>query len=220
MDKTGQKYRIGIFPEEKDVSHFRRYARKGFSFVEYKLNLSDIDSIIASLRGRKSGCEAAILLHYGESGSNEEEIIKSISNVYSLLYDFADQFIIDISHQNFDYADDIIDTLVGIRLCYDTYKPLLVHIPEGISEDYVDDILKSCRMSGIDGVITQNFKMALEKVGSRYPVYAELQYATPEIVSEALINGADAVLVQSYKPSCHFTKKCLKACVELSKKKI
>ncbi|MCQ2175251.1 MAG: hypothetical protein MJY80_02685 [Bacteroidales bacterium] len=188
--------------------------------MEYKLNLSDIDSIIASLRGRKSGCEAAILLHYGESGSNEEEIIKSISNVYSLLYDFADQFIIDISHQNFDYADDIIDTLVGIRLCYDTYKPLLVHIPEGISEDYVDDILKSCRMSGIDGVITQNFKIALEKVGSRYPVYAELQYANPEIVSKALINGADAVLVHSYKPGCHFTKKCLKACVELSKKKI
>lgn len=219
MDKTGQKYRIGIFPEEMDVSHFRRYARKGFSFVEYKLDLNDIESIIAGLRGRRSECEVAILLYGGESGSNEEEMVKSISNTYSLLYDFADQFIIDINRLNFDYADDIIDALVGTRLCFDIYKPIFVHLSEGISEDCVDDILKSCRMSGVDGIITQHFKVILEKVDKRYPVYAELQYATPGIVAAALSNGADAVLVQSYKPGCRFVKKCLKACEELTKKK-
>ena len=220
MDKTGRKYHIGISLEEKEVSRFRKYARKGFSFVEYRPDPGDIEGIIAGLKSRRSGCEAAILLHGGESGSNEEETVKSISNTYSLLYDFANQFIIDINRQNFDYADDIIDALVGTRLCYDTYKPLLVHLSEGISGDCVDDILKSCRMSGVDGIITRDFKAVIGKVDRRYPVYAELQYATPNIVAEAISYGADAVLVQSYKPGYRFVKKCLKACGELTKNKI
>lgn len=220
MDKTGPKYKIGIFSTEKGIFHFRRYARRGFNFVGFTPELDNIGSTIDSLKGKKPGCDAAVILQYGESGVNEEEMVKLISDAYSLLYDFADQFIIKINQQNFDYADDIIDALVGIRLCYDSYKPLFVHLSKGIGGDCVDSVLKTCRMSGVDGVISQDYDVLLEKVGTRYPVCAELPYANPRIVSEAILKGTDAVIVQSYRPGCRFVKKCLKACEELSNNKI
>ena len=216
MDKTGPKYSIGISTQEKDFSHFRKYARKGFSYVGFTPDLNDVRSVIDSLKGKKTGCDAAVVLRCNGSVVEEEEIIKIISAAYSLLYDFADQFIIDISQQNSDYADEIIDALVEIRLSYDTYKPLSVHLSKEIGENSVDRVLNSCRMSGIDGVISQDYDVILKKVGNRYPVCAELAYANPRIVAEAINKGADSVIVQSYKPGCRFVKKCLKACEELS----
>lgn len=220
MDKTGPKYSIGISTQEKDFSHFRKYARKGFSFVGFTPDLNDIRSVIDSLKEKKHGCGAAAVLHCDGSIAEEEEMIKIISTAYSLLYDFADQFIISINQQNSDYADEIIDALVGIRLSYDTYKPLSVHLSKGLSVNDIDRVLDSCRMSGVDGVISQDYDVILEKVGNRYPVCAELPYANPRIVAEAISKGADSVIVQSYKPGCRFVKKCLKACEELTKKAI
>lgn len=218
MDKPGHNYKIGISVSGKDGWHYRKYKKKGFGIMEFYPETDDEGNIIANLKARKPGCDVAINLRVSP-GMDEEELSKSISSTYSLLYDFADIFTIDVTQKNFDYIEDIIDALVDFRLCYDTYKPLLVRLTNGLSEDCIDDMLKICRMSGIDGVIAQNYSTILEKVDRRYPVFAETTYANPRIVSEVFTSGAEAIIVHTYKPKCGFVRKSHKACESAVKPK-
>ena len=56
----------------------------------------------------------------------------------------------------FSYLSDLVDPLLDLRVCYDTYKPLLVKVSPDIPHEELDEILNYCLISGIDGIVAGN----------------------------------------------------------------
>ena len=48
---------------------------------------------------------------------------------------------------------DIIDPLLELRLCYDTYKPVLVKFSPDTPVEQLDEMIDYCMLSGVDGVV-------------------------------------------------------------------
>ena len=58
--------------------------------------------------------------------------------------------------QDVSYLSDVVDPLLDLRICYDTYKPLLVKVSPDIQKEELDAILKYCMLSGVDGIVAGN----------------------------------------------------------------
>lgn len=115
----------------------------------------------------------------------DEEIRKDYETAFSLMYDFVDFISINVSCPNVEglqdlqdisYLSDIIDPLLQLRLCYDTYKPLLIKVSPDLPKEELDDIIHYCLLSGVDGIISGNTtrsrdglktsKSTIKKIGS------------------------------------------------------
>ena len=99
------------------------------------------------------------------TSASEEDIIADYKKAFSYLYDFVDMFTINVScpnvHglqnlQDVSYLSDILDPLLDLRICYDVYKPILVKVSPDIPSEELDEILKYCMQSGIDGIVAGN----------------------------------------------------------------
>jgi dihydroorotate dehydrogenase len=115
----------------------------------------------------------------------DEEIRKDYETAFSLMYDFVDFISINVSCPNVEglqdlqdvsYLSDIIDPLLQLRLCYDTYKPLLIKVSPDLPKEELDDVIHYCLLSGVDGIISGNTtkkrdglktsKNVIKKIGS------------------------------------------------------
>ena len=92
----------------------------------------------------------------------DEEMIRDCQMAFSMMYDFADMFTVNISTPNesgvLTIQDsvslaDMIDPLLELRLCYDTYKPILIKVSPDIPYEQLEGMLDYCRISGVDGII-------------------------------------------------------------------
>ena len=99
------------------------------------------------------------------SSASEADIVNDYKKAFSYLYDFVDMFTINVSCPNVEglqhlqdvsYLSDIVDPLLDLRVCYDTYKPLLVKVSPDIPHEELDEILNYCLISGIDGIVAGN----------------------------------------------------------------
>ena len=99
------------------------------------------------------------------SSASEADIVNDYKKAFSYLYDFVDMFTINVSCPNVEglqhlqdvsYLSDIVDPLLELRVCYDTYKPLLVKVSPDIPHEELDEILNYCLISGIDGIVAGN----------------------------------------------------------------
>ena len=95
----------------------------------------------------------------------DEDIINDYKTAYSRLYDFVDMITVNVSCPNVEglqglqdvsYLSDVVDPLLDLRLCYDTYKPLLVKVSPDIPREELDGILNYSMLSGVDGVVAGN----------------------------------------------------------------
>jgi dihydroorotate dehydrogenase len=84
---------------------------------------------------------------------------------FSLLYDYVDYFVINVSCpnvkdltklQNIDSLSEIIDNLLTLRRYFDNYRPILLKISPDISKISLDEIIDLVLISGIDGIIATN----------------------------------------------------------------
>lgn len=84
---------------------------------------------------------------------------------FSLLYDYVDYFVINVSCpnvknltdlQNLESTADIIDRLLVLRRYFDDYRPILMKISPDISREHLDSLLDLMLISGIDGVVATN----------------------------------------------------------------
>ncbi|MFA6593465.1 MAG: quinone-dependent dihydroorotate dehydrogenase [Bacteroidales bacterium] len=107
----------------------------------------------------------AVSLAKSTSSESEEAAIKDFGDSFSLMYDFADMFVLNISCpnvqgvealQDVDTLSDIVDNLLSLRLTYDNYKPILLKLSPDLPHSQVDDILDYCMMSGVDGIVASN----------------------------------------------------------------
>ena len=99
------------------------------------------------------------------SSASDDDIVSDYKKAFSYLYDFVDMFSVNVSCPNVEglqhlqdvsYLSDIIDPLLELRVCYDTYKPLLVKVSPDIPREVLDEILGYCMLSGVDGIIACN----------------------------------------------------------------
>jgi len=144
------------------------------------------------------------------------EITSDFVRTYSLLYDFADLFIISPDNQSGLQAPeipdicDILDELLSLRLCYEHYRPVILRISPGFTPDEVRSLLDFCLLSGVDGVAVSS--------GARVDLVREYTKGRlPVIVSAPGCTGADgrmlldkgASLIET-APGRHSARKLLK----------
>lgn len=121
-----------------------------------------VKNAIGNINGKRSDCILAVNIIPDSTSKKDEEVIRDYQTVFSLMYDFADMFTVNISMPNesgiLTIQDetslaDIVDPLLDLRLCYDTYKPLLIKVSPDIPYERLDRILDYCMLSGVDGII-------------------------------------------------------------------
>jgi len=90
---------------------------------------------------------------------------KDYEKAFSLLYDYVDYFVINVSCpnvknltdlQSLEATADIIDRLLELRRYYDDYRPILLKISPDIPIEHLDSLLDLIMISGIDGVVATN----------------------------------------------------------------
>ena len=99
------------------------------------------------------------------SSSQGEQVAEDYRNAFSLLYDFVDMFVINISCPNVEgltslqdvsSLSDIMDSLLDLRTGYDDYKPILLKLSPDLAHSQIDEILDYAMLSGIDGIVAGN----------------------------------------------------------------
>lgn len=118
-------------------------------------------------------------------------------DMFCLAYDFCDFFVIDISG-NPDM--ELFDPLLEARLSYDTYKPLVVKIPEEIPFEDLEFVIDYCMMNNVDGIEARNIRQIAfinERTKGRLPIIANCHIDSPAQAEEALKAGASLVEVRT-----------------------
>lgn len=99
------------------------------------------------------------------ANSMNEEASRDYETAFSLLYDFVDMFVVNVSCpnvvgltalQDISFLSDIVDRLLDLRMLYDSYKPILLKVSPDLSHEQLDEIIDYCLRSGIDGIVAGN----------------------------------------------------------------
>ena len=109
------------------------------------------------------------------SNSINEEAAKDYETSFSLLYDFVDMFVVNVSCpnvvgltalQDIGFLADIVDRLLDLRMLYDNYRPILLKVSPDLSHEQLDEIIDYCLRSGIDGIVAGNTTRSREGLTS------------------------------------------------------
>lgn len=128
-------------------------------------NNKGVRNVIRNIQNNPPQVIIAANLAPQATNTKDEETIKDYQTSFSLLFDFVDMFVINVSCTNKDGLDpvqelsdfkDIIDPLLELRLCYGSEKPILVKLSPDTPHSHLDSILDYCMYSGIDGVVAGN----------------------------------------------------------------
>ena len=175
----------------------------GFSFTGFIPGDTPIQTVADRLQGRESPIVAALELR--ADGESEVAAQQAMTRQFSLLYDFADFFIIDINRESGlssmdDFSDwtPLLDELLSLRLYYEKYRPIVLRIAPGHTEEQMQRILDFCLQSGFDGVIAPGIakvRFCAEYMQKRIPVIGSGAVSTPEEALGLLQAGASLVEV-------------------------
>ena len=99
------------------------------------------------------------------SSSQGEQVADDYKTAFSLLYDFVDMFVINISCPNVEgltslqevsSLSDIMDSMLNMRTGFDTYKPILLKLSPDLAHTQIDEIIEYAMISGVDGIVAGN----------------------------------------------------------------
>lgn len=175
----------------------------GFSFTGIIPGETPLQIVAERLQARQSPIVAAIELR--ADGASEEDAKRRMIRQFSLLYDFADYFVIDVNRESGlssldDFSDwtELLDELLSLRLCYERYRPILLRIAPGHDEEQMRRILDFVLLSGFDGVIAPGLakvRFCVEYTRNRLPVIGSGAIAQPDEAIALLQAGASLVEV-------------------------
>ena len=130
----------------------------GYSFTGIIPGETPLQTVAERLQERETPIIAAVELR--PDGPTEEEAKQRMIHQFSLLYDFADFFVIDINRESGlssldDFSDwtELLDELLSLRLYYERYKPIVLRIAPGHEEEQLRRVLDFGLMYGFDGVV-------------------------------------------------------------------
>ena len=118
---------------------------------------------------------------------------KDLERSFSLIYDFVDGFILNVSHNT--TVSQVIDHLIDLRRYNDTYKPIIFKLFPDLDNEQLDNVAHFMLGSGIDGVMTNAsmVQTVREKTQGLLPVIAIAEISKPERAAELLDTGADLI---------------------------
>ena len=126
---------------------------------------------IEKLKAKNPGILVSASIAPDRDSRKDEEIIKDYQVAFSLMYDFVDMFTVNVASPNQDQAlafqdsssiADVLDPLLEMRRCYDSYKPILLKVSPDIPFEQLDGILDYCMLSGVDGIVSGSTTRKLE----------------------------------------------------------
>ena len=167
------KPRLFRLPQDKAIINRMGINNKGVQNAIRHIQKDPPKTILAASIARNS------------TSASDEDTVADYKKAFSFLYDFVDMFTINVScpnvHglqnlQDVSYLSDVLDPLLDLRICYDVYKPILVKVSPDIPTGELDEILKYCMQSGVDGIVAGNTtrsreglrtaKEKIEKIGN------------------------------------------------------
>lgn len=160
---------------------------------------SGVRALIENLKERRTKAVIGGAVNCCRTEHNTDS--KNVETTFAMLYDFVDFVVLcpeaDKETSTIDESfTDIADNILSLRLFYDQYKPLFLHIPSNIPVFQTEDLLLYCLSSGIDGVMVDKQLVTLvkEKSESRLTIMATVdsQIDTAS-VNETLVNGASLI---------------------------
>lgn len=99
------------------------------------------------------------------SASQGEQVAEDYKTAFTLLYDFVNMFVINISCPNVEgltslqdvsSLSDIMDNLLNMRTGFDEYKPILLKLSPDLTHTQIDELIEYSLVSGIDGIVAGN----------------------------------------------------------------
>ncbi|MCQ2134953.1 MAG: hypothetical protein MJY88_08295 [Bacteroidales bacterium] len=144
----------------------------GFGFIEFgpitpkpesgtDISNDGLLATIANLKDRRpKTIIAANIVH--NSSTSDEMLVADYDKSFSLLYDFADMFVINASEKSQmkrspmedpEILSEAMDVVLDRRLTMDKMKPVLVKVSPDIPYDQLDSILSYSMASGVDGIV-------------------------------------------------------------------
>ena len=198
------RHPIGLAPVlEQQVELLDACDSIGFSFTGLIPGETPIQTIAERLQERSTPIVAAIELR--ADGESEEAAQQALIRQFSLLYDFADYFVIDINRESGlssldDFSDwtALLDELLSLRLYYEKYRPIILRIAPGHTEEQMKRILDFTLQSGFDGIIApgvSKVRFCKDYTQNRIPIIGSGAVSTPEEALELLNAGASLIEV-------------------------
>ena len=195
---------VGLAPVlERQVELLDVLDSFGYSFTGIIPGEMSIQTIAERLQDRKTSIVTAVELR--AEGASEEEAKQRMIRQFSLLYDFADYFVIDINRESGlssldDFSDwtELLNELLSLRLYYERYRPILLRIAPGHTEEQLRRILDFCLLSGFDGVIAPGptkVRFCASYTQNRIPVIGSGAVTSPEEALALLEAGASLIEV-------------------------
>ena len=129
------------------------------------INNKGVRNAIGHINRDKPRTILAASIAKNSTSASDEDTIADYRKSFSMLYDFVDLFTVNVSCPNVEglrnlqdvsYLSDILDPMLDLRICYDSYKPILVKVSPDIPHEELDEILRYCMLSGIDGIVAGN----------------------------------------------------------------
>ena len=169
---------------DKEGQYYNSFSAYGFSFVI--IGPADAAGIMKSIEKIKVEKPHTVLAMC---------LSKDHLTSFSLAYDFADMFILDLSDEEmFDVAASVLDA----RLTYETSKPVLLRIGREYSRERLDNILDFSLMNGIDGFVVGSLdyvRKVNEFCRGRVPIIGYGKIRSNESAKEMLDSGASLIAI-------------------------
>ena len=216
------RHPVGLAPVlERQVDLLDECDDIGFSFTGIIPGDTPVHIVAERLQKRQSPILAAVELR--AEGISEGQEMKVMVRQFSMLYDFADFFVVDINRESGlssldDFSDwiDLIDELLSLRLCYEKYRPILLRISPVHTEEQITRILDFCLLSGLDGIVVPGVaqvRLCISYSKGLLPVIGSGAISSPEEAVQLLQAGASLIEVcQGLKGhTCSTAKRLLQA---------
>jgi len=103
--------------------------------------------------------------------TSNENALNDYVTCFKELYDYVDYFVVNLSCPNIkdlrklqdkDSTITILNELTGIRQKQGKYKPILLKISPDLTDNQLDDVVDTYRLTGIDGVVATNTTVSRE----------------------------------------------------------
>ena len=129
------------------------------------INNKGVLQAIRNLKEHRPEVLIAANIAKNTTSETTEEIARDYDYTFSMLYDFVDFFVVNVSCPNVEglthlqdisYLSDIMDGILDKRVNMDVYKPVLIKISPDITHAQVDEILDYALRYGVDGIIAGN----------------------------------------------------------------
>jgi dihydroorotate dehydrogenase len=198
------RHPVGLAPVlERQVELLDECDDIGFCFTGVIPGETPVQAVAERLQARISPIVVSVELR--AEGDEEEKAQRSLIRQFSLLYDFTDYFVIDINRESgLSSLDDLsdwtplLDEILNLRLCYEKYRPILLRIAPGHTEEQMARILDFCLISGFDGVVAPGIakvRFCAEYTKNRLPIIGSGAIATTDEAIALLQAGASLIEV-------------------------